>query len=86
MLQNCPLEASWAHFPGWAQKCFKTVRPARLQCENNVEFLFFCCSGGCSGDDRAFAAKAMILMDECRVDICTVGNLAMAVFCLRFMM
>ena len=59
---------------------------ACLQCENNVEFLFFCCSGGCSGDDRAFAAKAMILMDECRVDICTVGNLAMAVFCLRFMM
>ena len=62
------------------------VRPARLQCENSVEFLVFCCSGGCSGDDRAFAAKAMILMDECRVDICTVGNLAMAVFCLRFMM
>ena len=25
MLQNCPLEASWAHFPGWGQKCFKTV-------------------------------------------------------------
>ena len=62
------------------------VRPARLQCENSVDFLVFCCSGGCSGDDRAFAAKAMILMDECRVDICTVGNLAMAVFCLRFMM
>ena len=25
MLQNSPLEASWAHFPGWGQKCFKTV-------------------------------------------------------------
>ena len=25
MLQNCPLEASWAHFPGWAQKCSKSA-------------------------------------------------------------
>ena len=51
-----------------------------------MDFLVFCRSGGCSGDDRAFASKAMILMDECGVDICTVGNLAMAVFCLRFVM
>ena len=25
MLQNCPLETSCAHFPGWGQKCSKTV-------------------------------------------------------------
>jgi len=25
MLQNNSLEVSWAHFPGWGQKCFKTV-------------------------------------------------------------
>jgi hypothetical protein len=23
--ENCPLEFSWAYFPGWGQKCFKTV-------------------------------------------------------------
>ena len=51
-----------------------------------LDFLVFCCSGGCSGDGRAFAAKAMSIMDRCRVDICTVGYLAMAVVCVRFIM
>ena len=41
---------------------------------------------GFSGNDRAFAAKAMILMDGCRVNICPVGYLAMAVLWFRFMM
>ena len=25
ILENCPLEISWAHFPGWGKKCFETV-------------------------------------------------------------
>ena len=32
MLQNYPLEASWAHFPSWVQKCLQTMlwRPSWL--------------------------------------------------------
>ena len=68
------------------RSAFIYVRPARLQCENSVNFLGFGYPGGCSGNDRAFAAKAMILMDGCRVNICTVGYLAMAVLWFLFMM
>ena len=61
--------------------CSQTNPPAMF-----LDFLVFCCSGGCSGNGRAFAAKAMSIMDRCRVDICTVGYLAMAVVCVRFIM